>query len=352
VPDVTVFSQWQPIYAEHGIATIPCSSAKRPLVKQPQKFGCRGSTEIASKFPDATAFGFYNGPYSGITTLDADSTDERIFADALDRHGQTPIHVRSGSGNFQAWYRYNGERRMCPAWKGRPIDLLGAGLTIAPPSVVAKGQYEIIQGHLDDLDRLPIMRGLEDRLYHSNHLGPRPRGDWSAMGDGRNYQLWEQLMREAHHCDTYEQLLDRAHTLNENFGEPMEASEVIGRAVSAWKKTAKGENWFRCGRSRQSEVDRLVGDPYTLALLDWLKAHNGPDSRFMVADGLTREHLKGWSRRQLASARRALIERGYLAVVRDHSQYGPAMYRWGPAYFRQRGALLETPLKAQSKVLG
>ena len=36
---------------------------------------------------------------------------ERTLAAALDRHGATPIIVRSGSGNHQAWYRHNGEHR-------------------------------------------------------------------------------------------------------------------------------------------------------------------------------------------------------------------------------------------------
>ena len=97
--------------------------------------------------------------------LDVDTTDERVLSDAMNRHGQTPIVVRSGSGKFHALYRHNNERRSVRAWEGLPIDLLGAGLAIAPPSLVAKGQYQIIQGRLDDLDRLPIMCELEDRLY-------------------------------------------------------------------------------------------------------------------------------------------------------------------------------------------
>ena len=31
---------------------------------------------------------------------------------------------------------------------------------IAPPSVTEKGTYRFIEGGLNDLDRLPIMRGL------------------------------------------------------------------------------------------------------------------------------------------------------------------------------------------------
>ena len=247
---------------------------------------------------------------------------------------------------------------MCPAWKGLPIDLLGAGLTIAPPSVVAKGQYEIIQGSLDDLDRLPIMRGLEDRLYRRDHAGPRPRGDWSAMRehDGRNGQLWRQLMREVHHCDTYEQLLDRARTLNEGFGEPMEATEVIRCTASAWEKTSKGENWFGRGehgsRLALAEVDRLVGDPYALSLLNWLKAHNGPNSQFMIADGLA--DVLAWPRRRFSGARRALVTLGYVTVLRRPSQrYGPGLYALKrPSAPTEIHLSSEIPRGRQSKVLG
>jgi hypothetical protein len=122
-----VFSQWQPKYAEHGIATIPCSQSKRPLVRNPQKFGCKASAEIAAKFSDAQAFGYYTGPQSGITVLDIDTSDECILAAALDRHGQAPLLVRTGSGKFHALYRHNGERRSIRAWGDElPIDLLGA----------------------------------------------------------------------------------------------------------------------------------------------------------------------------------------------------------------------------------
>jgi hypothetical protein len=112
-------------------------------------------------------------------------------------------------------------------------------------------------------------------------------------------------MQEANHCDTNEQLLDRARMLNGHFGEPMKDTEVINCAASAWDKTVNGNNWFGRGnygsRLALAEVDRLVSDPYALALLNWIEAHHGPDNTFMVADGLVREHLKGWPRRQLSS---------------------------------------------------
>ena len=158
-----------------------------PLVKNPQKFGRDASVAISSRYQDASAFGYYCGRSNGITVLDVDTPDERVLADAITRHGRTPIVVRTASGKFHALYRHNNERRSVRAWDGLPIDLLGTGLAIAAPSVVARGQYEIIQGHLDDLDRLPIMRELEGRLYNGV-VGPRPQ----KQGEGRNNDLWRE----------------------------------------------------------------------------------------------------------------------------------------------------------------
>ena len=320
------FSEWQPIYAERGIALIPCGPNKAPLVRNPQKFSRDASALVAHRLGSANAYGYYCGRRNGITVLDVDTPDEKVLADAMNRHGQTPVVVRTGSGKFHALYRFNNERRAIRPWDDKPIDLLGAGLAIAPPSRVAKGQYQIIQGRLDDLDRLPIMRELEDRLYLGQASGPRPQ----KQGEGRNNDLWRRAMREAHHVDDYEQLLDRVETLNQKYAEPMQQAEVTKIAESAWGYTERGDNII--GRHGsilgQEEIDRLVVTPHTLCLLNWLKAHHGPDNTFWIADGLTREHLRGWSRRELAAARGALIELGYIRQIRGPSKYGPALYRW------------------------
>jgi hypothetical protein len=118
VKSLSSYGVQQPIYAERGITLIPCGPNKTPLVKNPQKFGRDASAEITSKFSEATAFGYYCGRRNGITVLDIDTTDERVLADAINRHGQTPIVVRTGSGKFHALYRFNNERRAIRAWDG------------------------------------------------------------------------------------------------------------------------------------------------------------------------------------------------------------------------------------------
>jgi hypothetical protein len=67
---------------------------KKPMVSNYGRFGLPASAEIARKYPDATAIGFMAGRRTGLTVLDIDTTDDRILADALDRHGPTQVIVR------------------------------------------------------------------------------------------------------------------------------------------------------------------------------------------------------------------------------------------------------------------
>jgi hypothetical protein len=209
----STFRDWQPRYAERNIPTFPISigpDSKKPMVSNYGRFGLPASADIARKYPYATAIGFMAGRRTGLTILDVDTTDEKVLADALDRHGPTPVIVRSGSGNHQAWYRHNGERRSIRPFPEKPIDILGGGLVVAPPSQGIKGNYQFIQGGLDDLDWLPGLRDLRiepaSSLPISLDLPPRK----SIIEGERNDTLWRYCMREAHHCDDRETLIDVA----------------------------------------------------------------------------------------------------------------------------------------------
>jgi hypothetical protein len=148
--------------------------------------------------------------------------------------------------------------------------------------------------------------------------------------------LYRQLGREAHHVVDFEHLLRRAHTLNAEFGEPMEATEVVKTAKSVWKMTIEGRN--RCGQHgawfpEQEAVSLATNHQDALILLTFLQASNGPNSTFWVANGLA--ETLGWRRQRLADARTALIQLGYLKLMRAASQHGPALYRWGPKKHQQ-----------------
>jgi hypothetical protein len=112
---VGVFSKWQPLYAEHGIATFPVKKDKIPMNQGYQRTGLRGSAELGRKFTEAQALGLILGTRSKIALVNVGTKDERALADALSTYGDTPIVSRTASGGgFHAWYRYSDD-----AWKNR-----------------------------------------------------------------------------------------------------------------------------------------------------------------------------------------------------------------------------------------
>src|SRR5262245_23963518 len=170
-----IFSTWQPIYAERGIATFPVGEGKRPTIRGWHKVGLGGSAELATKFKDADALGYVTGRRSNVTVLDIDTTDGKRAEDATRQHGQPAVAVRTASNKRHMLYRYNGESRRIRPWAGLPIDVLGDnGYALAAPSNLAIGRYEIIHGHLDDLDRLkPMESDVVSPTRHGGVLVPK-----------------------------------------------------------------------------------------------------------------------------------------------------------------------------------
>jgi hypothetical protein len=314
-----VFGDAQPIYAEQGIATFPVTELKAPAVRGYLKMGLDTSCGLVIKFPDAPAIGFATKPRNGVTILDIDTPDERTLVEALDRHGHTPLIARTASGKHHLYYRHNGERRRIRPWQGREIDLLGkGGMVIAPPSKLRRGEYEFIEGSLEDIPRLPVLRNLDLTKAEPIREG------------ARNKELWRHCMRQAHYVDTFDELLDVARTANDNFLPPMEDAEVIKIAQSAWDYTERNDNRFgQFGAYVPLElVNRLATtNPDALALLNVLKARNGPNSVFPIANAMADTAIAlGW--RRLAKARELIVNWGLVEQVSPRTRHRPAHYRW------------------------
>lgn len=319
-----LFAEWQPRYAEHGIATFPVRD-KRPAVRGYLKVGLRASGQFVLKFPLESAFGL-SCRKSGITVLDIDAPDERLLADAMSEVGASPFIVRSGSGNFQAWYRHNGEGRLVRPNPERPIDILGDGFVVAPPSTTAKGSYSIIQGALDDLGRLPPMR-------HSL----ASKSDVPELIDEgrRNENLWRVCMKQAPKCSGITEMMEFAMHQNASlFFKPLPDDEVMRVVASAWAKELSGDNWFgRGGRVvvDAGDVDGLLREhPDAFVLLTILRRHHWGSQEFVVANGMAATMPGGgWRRERFAAARQTLIAEGRIWEVRPASRHsGPAIYRF------------------------
>jgi hypothetical protein len=336
-----VFAVNQPIYAERGIPTFPLRDNKVPAIGNYQKIGLPASSKLAinARFHSANGFGFMTNARTRIAVLDVDTTDERVIADALGRHGSTPLVARTASGKFHAYYRHNGEHRKIRPFKDLPIDLLGNnGLVVATPSRFEKGTYSFIQGSLDDLERLPVMRGLDADMYsRASKIPARPaqspfQEEGRPVVEGnRNNALWRRCMQIALTEPELTAIISVARAYNETFAPPLPGDEVAATAMSAWDITRRGFNRFGKQGSylTSTAIKDMVRDPYLLALINWLQAENGPASTFWVADGLAK--VLGWSRREFANARRQAIETGWIVPLNEPSPGSPVNYRWGRA---------------------
>jgi hypothetical protein len=97
---------------------------------------------------------------------------------------------------------------------------------------------------------------------------------------------------------------------------------------SAWKKTVEKKNWFgRYGAYVPLDVvNRLANaNPDALALLNVLKAHNGPEAEFMICNGMAGTRIN-FEWRRLRNARSLLKAERIVRQIRPDRQHQPALY--------------------------
>nr|CAD6417860.1 hypothetical protein REQ54_01760 [Rhizobium sp. Q54] len=319
------FAEWQPQYAERGIATFPVDiledGRKKPAVGGYLKLGARYSAQLTMKFGGCDALGLACSS-NKITVLDVDTPDERVLADALSRHGQTPFVVRTGSGNWQAWYRHNGESRKIRPESDKPIDILGGGYVVAPPSMGRKGRYELVQGSLDDLANLPRMLPLAKPANDAGCKEDVRQEREPVLGkikDGRNDALWRHCMKIIRGCANVEELMGKAMDHNrEAFYEPLPDAEVLKVVASAMTYEREGKNWFGHGARVVMEndiVDNLAAtEPRAFALFTILMRHHwGRTFKLAKAHAA---HI-GWAVNTWRDARDVLIRVGLIECIHE-----------------------------------
>ena len=220
-----IYGRFAPQYAELGLVSIPVDRKKRPRVKGWKKLGVESHRKFLITHADAN-IALLDGTRGGLTRVDID--DSKLLDECLGRFGHTPVITKTPSGGFHLFYRSNGEQRMLHV-EGKKIDILGSGgYGLVPGSMTDAGTYQFIEGSLIDLGgNLPHMKAVPQ---------PRPgvRGQMRA-GDGRNTSLFDALRSEARQCKDEAELVALASTLNNNFAEPLPASEVRRIAGSVWR---------------------------------------------------------------------------------------------------------------------
>jgi hypothetical protein len=326
---MAAFADAAPAWAAAGIVPLPVSpNGKGWMVKHPEKFRRPAAMALATKPRFAGAnLGFMCGALNGLTVIDIDSPADAELQHALRKYGDTGAIVQTPSGGRHLYYRHDGEGRQIRPDESHPIDELGGGLCIAPPSSrPAGGGYAWLRGGLSIIENLPKIRSgaiQKTRDIERPGVGPRvPIGQ-------RNAELFRYCRQIVGYCDDLDQLIDAARTwADSKCVEPETEAKIVATANSVWK--------YQGGRKRvmQNIVEApfysaLIADLDALALYSYLSAENGPAAQFMVADGLG--PARGWPQRFVPKARRALLDMSAIKCVRFPRKGVPALYRWNLA---------------------
>jgi len=351
-----VFADHAPDYLAHDIAVFPTGgeTGKRALVRNYQKMGLPASRELSRspRFADAN-IGFQCGQRNRITALDVDTPDRTAFDRALKECGDTAILIQTASGKFQAWYRWNEERRKIRPIDGEAIDILGGGVCIAPPSIrpdLDGKAYRFLAGSLDDVSRLPAIRdgALPPEIYRkvaARYDAPKGAEPLGMVPEGkRTNTIFAELRNIAHQCETVAELEFRGAGINEAMMDPpLTGTEVMQQARGVWKLNTEGRlippgsGSVVIGRA---EGRQLYEYPPALALWHFLKANHGPAHEFAVCPkGLSRELPP--SIPTIRKARNFLVGAGFLMLThKGGGDQNPNRYRFtkreaGSKFFTQ-----------------
>jgi hypothetical protein len=323
-----IFATWQPEYAARGLATFPYTASsvdrRQPLVGNYTRMGLPASRQIALKFPDADGLALMAGARSKITVIDIDARSaeaDRLLADAMRRYGQASFITRTGRDGRHAYYRNNGEPRKIRPDPATPIDLLGGGPVVLPPSKGSQFAYEIIHGSLDDLASLTPLRQNDARPAAGNFdalMGAK-------VGE-RDAKFWPYIKRYANQASSEEDLLDHARELNEMMTIPLPDAQVVAKCRHWWRKTERGENKWGIGQFTtvdHSLIDEiLMKDSDSFTLLMVLRRHNW-GRPFPIANEMhTIMPEGGWRRQRFTAARDRLVNQWKLV-----RQISPASFR-------------------------
>lgn len=216
-----------------------------------------------------------------------------------------------------------------------PIDVLGSGVSVAPPTVNSKGTYQFIRGGLEDVQRLPVMRGLDD--YQQKIILPddvetpieeieQPR---QKIKEGnRDNSLWQACMFQSKQVQTFDELLAFARSYNEETMQPaLSDSIVVDKANSAWRYEALGLNTI--GQRAIIIPQKLQNVPAdAIYLYTRLQRQFFWTDEFPMPKTYGKNFDMGW--RRLANAAKALIKAGAIRKVRKGGRFegDAATYAW------------------------
>ena len=308
-----------PTFGEHGIQVYPTrlEAPTVAMVRRPGKFRAR---EVDPRFADANA-ALTAGPDNNLTIVDIDASGSYYRNMAEEMFGETAYVVETPSGGAHMGFRHNGERRTIrPFGKNVPIDILGGGTVVVPPSTrpagngKCAGEYRFngdLSGALAALRTIP--EGLPPEVYRT-----RPTPDLPSVGE-RNSKLFRQALSLAAQATSEESFIEGLLIRNERIPDPLPASEVQRIAASVWRYKVEGRLCVpgsRTGFLNLQEITALSTNTSALALLAYLRAHHSADHVFAVSPhGIADSGVLQLDHRTIRRARNFLIENRFLERV-------------------------------------
>jgi hypothetical protein len=347
---MAAFADAAPAWAAAGIVPLPITpDGKRPMVKQPDTFGCPAVMGLAAKprFADAN-LGFWCGSHNRLTVVDIDSPADAELQYALITYGDSPIIVQTASGNHHAYYRHDGERRRIKPDKAHPIDILGeGGICVAPPSTrPSGGKYTFLRGGLSVIasGNLPKIRAgalpaPARGVQKSSFLNAAPISDSSTIKQGeRNNALFRLALPLGRDVTSQDELLDLLRQANRELANPPnDDAEVVRTASKVWQY--KTENrLFVPGQPQRivlvaSTITRLAaaGELAAVTLLLVLQAAHGNTTKpFAISPGGMVEAGKigSWNKLRYRNAIRTLLNYRAIRLVKmgGKGKHDPTLY--------------------------
>lgn len=320
---VGAYSTALPIYRRHGIQIYPTRPdvPTKSMVRQPGRFRAR---TVDERFKDANA-AFMAGANNNITVIDIDAPGSYYVDMATNIFGDTPYVIKTPSGGTHLAFQHSGETRSIrPFGNDVPIDLLGGGTVVAPPSKriasekKCAGEYRTV-GNLDAaLANLPPIReGALPVALHNQVTSPT-----ISVGN-RNNTLFTKGRAIAaklskSHADearlTEYLLLENAH-----LDEPLPVAEVQKICNNIWRYKIEDRllsPGCRTGFLELHEITVLSASPSASILLAYLRAHHSTDHIFAVSPrGIADSGALRMAAKTIRRARDFLIEHKFLEEV-------------------------------------
>jgi hypothetical protein len=164
---------------------------------------------------------------------------------------------------------------------------------VAPPSASPKGIYRYVQGELDDLARLSVMRAAGVDQTAARVIGPK-RQPSPLRGmrehDGRNDAMFRAIGPEARRIHqasgSRDDLLAIARRINAECAEKMEDGEVQKIVGNVWGMTLQRRNYIGLSTMFCLFEQDLTLEPDELKLLGFLRLHQGAGAKFWVTNSL------------------------------------------------------------------